>query len=281
MKGILGVDLSEYQRGIDFDRLVQEGAEFVILRGGDGSYSDQCFGEFYDQAKARNLPVGAYWFSRAVTEAQAEEEAMRFYKTCLRGRQFELPVYMDVEAKAQQNLSRDSLTRIIQVWCDTLRKIGFYTGLYTSTSWIAGEVFFDRLEGIELWIAQWSTSEPKMDFGVWQFGGEVNYLRNRYMAGMIVDQNEMRKDYPTLIKALGLNGYRKGEIDMTREEVIALIDERINVILEGKNSVASQWAKEELAEAVEAGITDGTRPQGYARREEVAVMALRAVNNLY
>lgn len=67
----------------------------------------------------------------------------------------------------------------------------------------------------------------------------------------------------------------KEEIDMTKAEVIALIDERINITLEGKNTAASAWAKDELAQAVEKGITDGTRPGGYAKREEVAAMVLR------
>ena len=62
---------------------------------------------------------------------------------------------------------------------------------------------------------------------------------------------------------------------MTKAEVIALIDERIQVALEGKNTTASDWAKEEFARAVAAGITDGTRPGGYAKREEVAAMVLR------
>ena len=44
---------------------------------------------------------------------------------------------------------------------------------------------------------------------------------------------------------------------------------------QGKNTTASDWAKEELARAVAAGITDGTRPGGYAKREEVAAMVLR------
>lgn len=67
----------------------------------------------------------------------------------------------------------------------------------------------------------------------------------------------------------------KEEINMTKAEVIALIDERIQVALEGKNTTASDWAKEEFARAVAAGITDGTRPGGYAKREEVAAMVLR------
>lgn len=67
----------------------------------------------------------------------------------------------------------------------------------------------------------------------------------------------------------------KEEIDMTKAEVIALIDARIQAALEGKGTEASVWAKDEVAKAVAAGITDGTRPGGYAKREEVAAMVLR------
>ena len=67
----------------------------------------------------------------------------------------------------------------------------------------------------------------------------------------------------------------KEEIDMTKAEVVALIDARIQAALEGNGTEASAWAKDEVAQAVAAGITDGTRPGGYAKREEVAAMVLR------
>lgn len=67
----------------------------------------------------------------------------------------------------------------------------------------------------------------------------------------------------------------KEEIDMTKAEVVALIDARIQAALAGKDVPASAWAKDELARAIAAGITDGTRPGGYAKREEVAAMVLR------
>ena len=64
--------------------------------------------------------------------------------------------------------------------------------------------------------------------------------------------------------------------DLTREETIKLIDERLEAVLKGYNSKPSNWAKEILKEAVEEGITDGTRPKGYLTREEGAAMALKA-----
>ena len=122
--------------------------------------------------------------------------------------------------------------------------------------------------------------------------------KNPLQDGVILSHNEAGKrgiasghvDPEHLWRGLGLPytmaGFRqdvanamkpKEEIDMTKAEVIALIDERIQAALEGKNTAASDWAKDELARAVAAGITDGTRPGGYAKREEVAAMVLRGI----
>lgn len=86
--------------------------------------------------------------------------------------------------------------------------------------------------------------------------------------GLPYTMNSFRQDVAAAMKP-------KEEIDMTKAEVVALIDARIQAALEGKGTEASAWAKDEVAQAVAAGITDGTRPGGYAKREEVAAMVLR------
>ena len=60
-------------------------------------------------------------------------------------------------------------------------------------------------------------------------------------------------------------------------KIQAMIDTSIQKALAGKGSEASEWAKEEYGEAVALGITDGSRPQGYAKREEVAIMVRRSM----
>jgi len=64
--------------------------------------------------------------------------------------------------------------------------------------------------------------------------------------------------------------------DLTREETIKLIDERLEAVLKGYNTQPSNWAKDIIKEAVAEGITDGSRPKGYLTREEGAAMALQA-----
>ena len=67
------------------------------------------------------------------------------------------------------------------------------------------------------------------------------------------------------------------EIDMSNDELIKLIDERIAAKLKGADTKPNDWAKDELAEAVALGITDGSRPLGYATRQETAMMVKRGV----
>lgn len=87
---------------------------------------------------------------------------------------------------------------------------------------------------------------------------------------------------PYTMDSFRLDVYRKmnhegDEIDMTKQELENLIDERVRTILEGRDTKPSGWADKELAEAVAMKITDGSRPKGFASREECAAMVLRAL----
>ena len=64
-----------------------------------------------------------------------------------------------------------------------------------------------------------------------------------------------------------------GEEELTREDVIDIVNE----ILIGKSTVNSKWYKKEFADKDLTYITDGSRPNGYATREEVAAMIARAM----
>lgn len=72
----------------------------------------------------------------------------------------------------------------------------------------------------------------------------------------------------------------KEEIDMTKDEVQKMIDESVNRALQGKNTEVSTWAKEDYGEAISLGFTDGSRPGGYAKREEVMVMLIRLLKKI-
>lgn len=207
-----GIDISRYQGNFNFDSAVKEGVRFVIIKGGgadDGYYVDSKFRRNYDAAKSINLPVGVYWFSHALTVDDAKKEADYFYEKIIRGRQFELPVFIDVEHSRMLALERSKLTKIVKAWCDRLEEKDCWVGIYSSLSAFRSEMNDDELQDYTHWVAQWSSacSYNKGSMGFWQFGGETNALRSNRIAGQICDQDYMFQDYPAMIKAAGKNGF--------------------------------------------------------------------------
>ena len=217
-----GIDISRWQGDFDFQKAVAEGVRFAVIKGGggdDGLYVDSKFSCNYTNAKKHNIPVGVYWFSRALTTQQAKEEADYLYEHILRGKQFELPIYIDVENKTQLGVGKRLLTDIIKTWCDRLEKKGFWVGIYSSQSYFDQYMFDAELTKYAHWVACWapSCSYPNKEcFGMWQFGGETNYIRSNRIAGQVCDQDYMLFDYPTAIKNAGLNGFNKQTVTATK-----------------------------------------------------------------
>ncbi|MBP3441858.1 MAG: peptidoglycan-binding protein [Clostridia bacterium] len=207
-----GVDLSRFQQGISFDALVSAGVEFVILRGAYHLTKDSEFENFYAQAKRRNLPVGVYLYTIATTPQGAREEAEFLLNNVLKGKQFELPVYIDIEDERYYSRPRANNSAVVKAFCDTLEANDYFAGVYASTYFFATYLDDSQLKAYTHWVAQWSTQLTYPDtsvVGIWQFGGSTNRLRSPIIAGMNVDQDYMYKDFPSIIKSYGLNGFSR------------------------------------------------------------------------
>ena len=211
-----GIDISKWQGDFNFDKAIAEGVEFVVVKGGgadDGLYKDKMFERNYTEAKKRGLPVGCYWFSKALTTQDAAKEADWFYANVLDGKQFELPIYMDVEHKAMMSLGEDKLTEIVKYFCERLEAKGCFVGIYSSKTYFDTKMHDDKLQAYAHWVAQWEKictyKGEENVLGMWQFGGETNLIRTNKVAGVTCDQNYMFLDYPSLIKSAGLNGFKK------------------------------------------------------------------------
>ncbi len=218
-----GIDISRHNGNLDLSRAVKEGVGFVIVKGGggdDGLYVDARFQKNYEKCKSLSLPVGAYWFSRALGVDDARKEAAYFYEHCLKGRQFELPVYIDVENAAMTALGKRKLTDTVKTWCDDLENRGYFVGIYSSTYYFRTYMYDAELQTYTHWVAQWNDecTYPYPDvLGVWQFGGETNLIRSNKVAGKVCDQDYMYTDFPCRIRQAGLNGFGKSGTKTLRE----------------------------------------------------------------
>ena len=208
-----GLDLSSYQAGINFDAIKNsEYNQFVILRGGftgwgtGVSYNkDSSFETFYSQAKAKGIPVGCYWYSCADTREKGIAEANFLYENCLKGKQFEYPIYMDVEDSHWQVGKKDGVTAAIKGFCETLEAKKFYVGIYASDiSGFKEKMDIDQLTNYDKWVARYG-SKPQYvtSYGMWQTSSEGRI--GGY--GENLDTDIAYKDYPTIIKEAKLNGY--------------------------------------------------------------------------
>lgn len=211
-----GIDISRWQGDFNFDKAIGEEIEFVIVKGGggdDGLYKDAKFERNYTEAKNKGLPVGCYWFSRALSVEEALKEAEWFYNNIIKGKQLELPVYMDVEHSAMLKLGKEKLTEIVIAFCDKLEKLGCFAGVYSTKYYFSRYMNDAKLQRFAHWVAQWAAQcSYKGDenvLGMWQFGGETNLIRTNKVAGVTCDQNYMFLDYPARIKGAGLNGFSK------------------------------------------------------------------------
>ena len=204
-----GIDVSVWQKGIDFIRAKNEGVEFVIIRGMYGNGKDTEYENMYRKAKSAGLGVGVYQWGRAANVAQAREEAQLLIDNCLEGKVFEYPIYYDVEDAILLNKGINETTEIIKAWAETIENAGYFAGIYMNQSCFQNEVLGNELAQLySQWRAKWTTEDNKPNnVAMWQFGGETNLIRSNKIADYVCDQDYAYQDFPTIIKTAGLNGF--------------------------------------------------------------------------
>lgn len=203
-----GIDVSHWQGVVDWPE-VRKHCTFVILKAGGsdaGFYKDSRFEYNYMRAKEAGLAVGAYYFvgKKCISAADGEADADRFAKL-LEGKRFEMPVYLDFEAPPTRD--KKGNTDAAVAFCNRMEDLGYFVGIYASD--IAG--FSDRLElsrciPYTLWVARYG-SLPKY---VRKYDMHQSSDKGR-MKGIsgYVDFNTCYKDFPSIIKAYGFNGYKE------------------------------------------------------------------------
>ena len=179
------IDISEWNCDINFNKVRNTGVTCVIIRAGygkDPNQEDNKFQEYYRQAKSAGLNVGAYWYSYATSVDAAKAEVKNCMKT-IGGKEFDLPVFLDVEEYRQAVLPRRTLTDIISTFCDGMNSNGFNSGLYSAKSMLVDSAYPDELSNKYLiWLAMPNTSYSDLPSYVdlWQYSwtGSVDGIRN-------------------------------------------------------------------------------------------------------
>ena len=201
-----GIDVSKHNGVIDWSKAKKD-IDFAIIRAGYGrlaSQKDIKFEKNYQGCKDNAIPCGAYWYSYATTVADIKTEAKVFLET-IKGKNFEYPVYLDIEEQSQASLSSTTINAMIKAFCTILENNGYFAGVYSYDSFFS-KVSSDVQSHYNLWVANTSrTPQIAKAYGIHQhsFKGSVSGIKGA------VDLNNCYVDFPTVIKSNGLNGYSK------------------------------------------------------------------------
>ncbi len=204
-----GLDVSTWQGGaIDFSAVKAAGYDFVILRCGYSGGKDSWFETFYTEAKAAGLDVGVYYYTYALTAAEAYSDAIETL-SFISGKTFEYPIYCDYEDPTQAELGSDLAQSICLSYLDTLASYGYLVGLYTSRSYSLQMPIDTICEKYELWIAQYyDNTYQSLHDRYSTTTGMFQYTSEKYIGSWgPYDANVTYKDYPSIVKTYGFNGY--------------------------------------------------------------------------
>ncbi|MBQ6818856.1 MAG: hypothetical protein IJP35_04530 [Clostridia bacterium] len=214
---LMGIDVSEWQGNIDWNKVKAAGVDFAILRG--WCYGkDSKFEQNYAGAKAAGIPVGVYCYTYGLTESAITAEMNSLITNCLAGKQFEFPIYVDMECTSYQGNSgwvngydinsKSYNATLMATACNVLENAGYFAGMYTYTSFIESYLDVSTLKDrYTMWIADYrATCGYTGPYDMWQYSatGTVNGIAGQ------VDMNYGYKDFEPIMHSVGLNGFEPG-----------------------------------------------------------------------
>ena len=178
--GTIGIDVSKFQSSINWQKVKNAGINFVIIRCGYRGYGsgvlvqDPMFASHITGAKAAGLRVGIYFFSQAISKAEAVEEASMAVKLA---RQYgiNMPIAIDSEyanggAGRADGLSKSARTDITIAFCNTVANAGYKPMVYASKSWFSDHLDVSRFpSSYRIWVAHYAkTCGYTGRYDIWQ-----------------------------------------------------------------------------------------------------------------
>ncbi len=184
--GYCGIDVSEHNGEIDWEEVASDGIDFVYIRAGYRGYGsgkmveDKCFVQNIEGAKAAGLSVGIYYFTQAINENEAVEEADFVIE---RAEQYgvDIPIAIDVEKiddpeadVRTTKISKDEYTRNVRAFCKRVESKGYGSIIYGNAKTFMMLVNMGELEDKEKWFADYIGPNDYVpyfpyEFRIWQY----------------------------------------------------------------------------------------------------------------
>lgn len=183
-EALWGIDVSSFQGDIDWAKVKQAGVRFVMIRVGYRGYGngtlveDTRFEEYAKGASDAGLDIGFYFFSQAVSEDEAREEAA-FVTKRIGSYVTTYPVVFDMEDASDSgriaNVPADQRTSITAAFCDAISSAGYYPMVYGNAAWFEDKVDSSRLSGYPRWLADYgATPSATTGFQMLQYSEDAS-----------------------------------------------------------------------------------------------------------
>lgn len=186
-----GIDLSEHNTDINVSKY-----DFVIIRACYGENTDEKFESFTKACESANIPYGVYVYDYALNDDEAKAEA-NYILNLIKDKDIQMGVWLDMEDADQYKskkgvLTKERCTNSCKIFCDILKEKGYYTGVYTSSSWIGTYVDTDY----PLWIANWGTNDGNIQSDQSNVGVIHQYTSNPLDKNVIYHDIDFYKSNP-------------------------------------------------------------------------------------
>lgn len=177
-----GIDVSRFQEAIDWSKVAGDGVEFAFIRVGYRGYGsagrlveDEYFEANMNGALEAGIKVGVYFYSQAITEEEAVEEA-NFVLERIAPYNVECPVVFDVERVTadedarMNNITLEERTYVTKIFCQTIENAGYKPMIYHNTEMGALMLDLTELEEYDKWFAAYTnTLYYPYEYKVWQY----------------------------------------------------------------------------------------------------------------
>ena len=175
----LGIDVSKWNKEIDWDKVKNAGIEYAIIRAGyRGSVTgslvvDPYFEANIKGASASGIPVGIYFFTQAVNEVEAVEEASAVLEL-VKKYDISYPIFIDTEGAGGNGradaLDPETRTQVCEAFCRTIENAGYRSGVYASRNWYNNNLYTNRLENYCIWLAEYRSAPLYQGYyQMWQY----------------------------------------------------------------------------------------------------------------
>ena len=175
--GIMGIDVSKWNGNIDWNQVKASGVNYVIIRCGYRGSSqgalieDPKYKANIEGATKAGLKVGVYFFSQAIDEVEAVQEASMVL-SLVKNYKISYPIFLDVEASGGRadNISKETRTAVCKAFCQTIQNAGYTPGVYANRVWLNSKIDTSQLGNCKIWLAQYAAQPTYTGrYEIWQY----------------------------------------------------------------------------------------------------------------